>query len=209
MLKALSDEKMGKRDVFICVEGLDGCGKTTQTKLLVEKLEKEGCDAVYTAEPSHGKIGKLIKEYCLHGEKRVSSIVEALLFAADRFEHVENEVIPALNKGKLVVSDRYVYSSLAYQGAAGLDLKWIEMINEHAMRPDLAIFIDVKPETVIQRLKPEKSVMEKLGTQQKVREVYMKFVEKGELVKVDGNRSKQEVADDILTVVLRFLEKAV
>ncbi len=202
-------EKMKGKGVFICVEGLDGCGKTTQTKLLVERLEKKGYDAIYTAEPSRGKIGKFIKKYCLHGETRVSSIVEALLFAADRFEHVEKEVIPALNEGKLVVSDRYVYSSLAYQGAAGLDLKWIKKINEHAIRPTLALFVDVEPETVIQRLKPRKSVMEDLGTQRKVREVYMKFVEKGELVKIDGNNPKQEVADDILTVVLGFLGKTV
>jgi len=198
---------MKRKGVFICVEGLDGCGKTTQTKLLVERLEKKGYDAIYTAEPSRGEIGSFIKEYCLHGETRFSSIVEALLFAADRFEHVEKEVIPTLNEGKLVVSDRYVYSSLAYQGATGLDLEWIEKINEHAIRPHLAVFIDVEPETVIQRLKPKKSVMENLGTQQKVREVYMKFVEKGELVKIDGNNFKQEVADDILTVVLGFLEK--
>lgn len=199
---------MGKEGFFVCVEGLDGCGKTTQTKLLVERLKKKGYDAVYTVEPSCGEIGEFIRKYCLHGEKRVSSIVEALLFAADRFEHVEKAVVPALNEGKIVISDRYVYSSLAYQGAAGLDLKWIEKINIHAVRPDLAVFIDVEPETVIRRLKPKKSVMENLETQRKVREVYMKFVEKGELVKVDGNRSKQEVADDVLAVVVRFLEKA-
>ena len=198
---------MKGKGFFICVEGLDGCGKTTQTKLLVRKLRKMGWDAVYTAEPSRGKIGKFIQKYCLHGEKRTFPIVEALLFAADRFEHVEREVIPALNEGKIVVSDRYVYSSLAYQGAAGLDLKWIELINEHAIRPDLAIFVDVEPEAVIKRLKPKKSVMENLETQRKVREVYVKFVEKGKLVRIDGNKSTKEVADDILKVVLRFLEK--
>ena len=198
---------MKGKGFFICVEGLDGCGKTTQTKLLVRKLRKMGWDAVYTAEPSRGKIGQFIKKYCLHGEKRTFPIVEALLFVADRFEHVEREVIPALNEGKVVVSDRYVYSSLAYQGATGLDLKWIEMINEHAIRPDLAIFVDVEPEAVIKRLKPKKSVMENLETQRKVREVYVKFVEKGELVRIDGNKSTKEVADDVLKVVLRFLEK--
>ena len=200
---------MGKRGIFICVEGLDGCGKTTQTKLLVSRLRKKGYNVTYTAEPSCGKIGNFIKKYCLQGVKRVSSIVEALLFAADRFEHVEKEVIPALDEGKLVVSDRYVYSSLAYQGAVGLDLEWIEKINEHAIRPALALFIDVEPETVIQRLKSRKSVMENLETQRNVRKVYVKFVEKGELVKIDGSKSKQEVADDILTVVLGFLEKTV
>jgi len=199
---------MKEKGLFICIEGLDGCGKTTQTKLLVRRVKRAGHDAVYTAEPSRGKIGRCIKKYCLHSEKRVPSVVEALLFAADRFEHVENEIIPALNAGKIVVSDRYVYSSLAYQGAAGLDLKWIEMINGHALRPDLAIFVDVDPEVVVQRLKPKKSVMENLETQRRVREVYVKFIEMRKLVKIDGNRSKKEVADDILKVVLRFLKKA-
>lgn len=198
---------MEKQGFFICVEGLDGCGKTTQTKLLVKKLRKKGYNAVYTAEPSRGQIGRFIKKYCLHGKKRVSRIVEALLFAADRFEHVEKEIIPALNKGKIVVSDRYVYSSLAYQGAAELTLKWIEQINKHAIHPDLALFLDVAPEIVVQRLKPKRSVMENLETQRKVREVYIKFVKKGELVKIDGNKAKKEVANDILKIVLRCLEK--
>ncbi|MEM3622168.1 MAG: dTMP kinase [Candidatus Bathyarchaeia archaeon] len=198
---------MKGKGCFICVEGLDGCGKTTQTKLLVRKLRKVGYAAVYTAEPSSGKIGRFIRKYCLHGEKRVSAIVEALLFAADRFEHVKDKIIPALNEGKVVVSDRYVYSSLAYQGAAGLDLKWIKEINQHAIRPDLAIFIDVEPDIAIKRLKSKKSVMEDLETQKKVRSVYLDFVKSGELVKIDGNSSKAEVAKDILTFVLKFLEK--
>lgn len=198
---------MQVKGFFICIEGLDGCGKTTQARLLVERL-RQNYEAVYTAEPSHGKIGKFIRQYCLLGKKRLSSVVEALLFAADRFEHLEREVLPALKKGKLVVSDRYVYSSLAYQGGGGTDLEWIEKINEHAMRPHLAIFIDVDPEIVLKRLKREKSVMESLETQQKVREVYMKFVEKGELVKIDGNKPKREVANEILKVVLNFLEGA-
>ncbi|MGQ9551405.1 MAG: dTMP kinase [Candidatus Bathycorpusculaceae bacterium] len=198
---------MHEKGFFICIEGLDGCGKTTQARLLVERL-RQNYKAVYTAEPSHGKIGKFIRQYCLLGKKRLSSVVEALLFAADRFEHLERVVLPALKKGKLVVSDRYVYSSLAYQGGGGTDLEWIERINEHAMRPHLAIFIDVDPEIVLKRLKREKSVMESLETQQKVREVYMKFVEKGELVKIDGNKPKREVANEILKVVLNFLEGA-
>ena len=197
---------MGKKGFFVCIEGLDGCGKTTQTKILVKKLRKMGYDAVYTAEPSRGKIGRIIRRYCLHGGKRVSSVVEALLFAADRFEHLKKEVIPALRDGKIVVSDRYVYSSLAYQGAAGLNLEWIRKVNEHALTPDLAFFIDVEPNVVIRRLKPKKSVMETLETQRKVREVYMKFVESGELIKVDGNRSKKEVANEILSIVLRSLK---
>jgi dTMP kinase len=199
--------KMAARGgVFICVEGLDGCGKTTQAKLLVRRLRRK-YDAVYTAEPSRGRIGALIRKDYLHGAKRGSSIVEALLFAADRFEHVENEVLPLLHMGKIVISDRYVYSSLAYQGAAGLDVEWIQKLNEHAIRPDLAIFIDVAPETVVQRLKPKKSVMEDLQTQRNVRDFYVKFAEKGELVEIDGNGTKKEVAESIFSLVNSLLEK--
>ena len=194
-----------KKGAFICIEGLDGSGKTTQAKLLTEKLEKSH-SAVYTAEPSRGKIGTFIRNRCLYGEKRLSIIVEALLFAADRIEHIENEVQPALNQGHLVVSDRYVYSSLAYQGAAGLSLEWIEKVNEHALKPDLAVFIDVDPETVMRRLKPKKSVMENMETQQKVRDVYLKFVAKGNLVRLDGNSAKNEVAEALSNMVLKFLE---
>jgi dTMP kinase len=198
--------ELERRGFFICVEGLDGCGKTTQAKILVRKLQRMGYNTVYTAEPSHGKIGRFIKRYYLYRGKRVSSIVEALLFAADRYEHVENEIIPALKDGKIVVSDRYMYSSLAYQGAVGLSLDWIRKINEHAVTPNLAIFIDVEPDTVIKRLKPKKSVMENLETQRKVREVYLKFVENGELVRVNGNKSKNEVAGEIFSIVLNSLK---
>ena len=198
---------MCNRGIFICVEGLDGCGKTTQAKLLVKRLRGD-YDAVYTAEPSDGKIGKLIKRSYLHADKRGSAMVEALLFAADRLEHLKHEVLPALNEGKLVVSDRYVYSSFAYQGAAGLDLKWIEKINEHAIRPDLALFIDVEPETVIRRLKRKRSVMENLETQLKVREIYLRFIDEGALVRIYGNRSKTEVAREIVSTVKAFLKEA-
>jgi dTMP kinase len=196
---------LGKKGAFICIEGLDGCGKTTQAKLLAKKLRKSH-SAVYTAEPSRGKIGTYIRNSYLYGEKRLSIVLEALLFAADRIEHVENEVIPALSEGRLVISDRYVYSSLAYQGAAGLSLDWIEKINEHALQPDLAVFIDVDPEAVVSRLKPKKSVMEDLETQKKVRQIYLKFVEDGRLTRIDGDRSEIEVAEDVYAVVTEFLK---
>ena len=204
--KQVRVEKMAnKKGAFICIEGLDGCGKTTQAKLLTEKLRKSH-RAVYTAEPSRGKIGTYIRNRCLYGEKRLSTVVEALLFAADRIEHVETEVLPALNEGQLVISDRYVYSSLAYQGAAGLSLEWIEKVNEHALKPDLAVFIDVNPKTVMHRLKPKRSVMENMETQQRVRDIYLKFVAKGELIRIDGDRSKAEVARALSAAVLKFLE---
>lgn len=132
-------------------------------------------------------------------------MLEALLFAADRIEHLENVILPALEAGQLVISDRYVYSSLAYQGAAGLSLDWIEKINENALQPDVAFFIDVNPETVMSRLKPKKSVMENLANQKKVREIYLKFVENGRLTRINGNKSENEVAKEVYEVAKQFL----
>jgi dTMP kinase len=195
-----------KKRAFICIEGLEASGKTTHARRLVRDLRRKGFDAIYTTEPSSGKIGEFIRAYVLQRKKRVPSIVEALLFAADRIDHVEKEIDPALQKGKIVVCDRYLYSSLAYQGAAGLDLNWIREINKNALKPDLAIYIDVPPEVVVKRIKRKKSVMERLQIQQKVQEIYMKLVEEKLLVRVDGNRPKDEVSKDILAVALDFLE---
>jgi dTMP kinase len=130
-----------------------------------------------------------------------------LLFAADRVEHAESIIRPAIRQGKIVVSDRYVYSSMAYQGAAGLDLNWIWMLNRWIVKPDLALFIDVPPEIALERIRREKSVMETLDNQRKVRKVYLKFVEEGSLVRVDGNRSLTEVAAEILNIVLTHLKR--
>ena len=198
---------MKKKGVFICIEGLDASGKTTHAHLLVKALQKRGFKVLHTTEPSPGKIGELIRTYVLQRKRRVKTVTEALLFAADRVDHVENRVKPALQKGKIVVSDRYVYSSLAYQGAAGLDLKWIEEINRFALPPDLAIYIDVPPEVVVKRIKRKKTVMERLQIQRKVRGVYMKLVEDGRLVLIDGNRPVEEVAKDILRLALDLLER--
>jgi dTMP kinase len=173
----------------------------------VENLRGKGFDAVYTTEPTSGEIGKIIRTNILQSQERVPSMIEALLFAVDRIEHVENMVKPALQEGKIVISDRYVYSSLAYQGAAGLDLKWIEEINKFAIPPDLAIYIDIPAEVVFERLRREKSVMENFQTQCKVREIYLKLVEDGRLIPINGNRPGNEVEKNILEIVINFIEK--
>ena len=196
---------MTKKGVFIVVEGLDGSGKTTQANLLARKLS-ENHKVLCTAEPSQGKIGAFIREGCLYEEKRLPIEAEALLFAADRIEHMQKEIEPALADDKIVICDRYIYSSLAYQGSTGLSLDWIKTINARALQPDFSIFIDVSPNRVLERLQRKKSVMETLETQQKVREIYMKFVEKGELILIDGYRPKMVVADDLYSKVLSLLK---
>ena len=199
---------MKNKGVFICIEGLDGSGKTTHAHRIVRNLQKNGIDAVYTTEPSTGDLGKFIRSSAvLEGKKRVPRVVEALLFALDRVEHLKKDVKPALEEGKIVISDRCVYSSLAYQGAVGLDLTWIEEINRMALPADLAIYIDVPPEVVVKRIRRKKSVMETLDTQRKVQEVYMKYVTNGQLVAVDGDKRKASVTESILAVIMDFLEK--
>ena len=192
---------MAKKGIFIVIEGLDGSGKTTQANLLTNRLSHNHA-VVLTAEPSRGKIGTFIRHGCLYEDKRLPTEAEALLFAADRIEHMQKDLKPALNEGKLVICDRYIYSSLAYQGSAGLSLDWIKTINARALQPDFSILIDVAPERVLERLKRKKSVMETLETQQKVREIYLKYVEKGELILVDGDKPKDVVAEKLYTLVL-------
>lgn len=193
---------------MICIEGLDRSGKTTQSHLLVENLKSKGFEAVYTTEPSNGEIGRFIRRYVLQRHKRISAHIEALLFAADRIDHVEREIKPMLNEGKIVVSDRYIYSSFAYQGAAGLDMRWIREINRMVPEPDLAIYLEVPIEVIMERLKRKrgKSIMESREIQEKVREVYIKLVKDGKLIMVDGNRPIVEVSQDIQKIVIDRLK---
>ena len=189
-----------KRGIFICIEGLDGSGKTTQAKILAKKIN----NAIYTSEPSKGLIGHYIRNSYLYSKKRLSPFVEALLFAADRIEHLESEIIPALNEGTTVICDRYVFSSLAYQGASGISLDWIETINKAILYPDLAIFIDVEPEKSMRRLNSKKSLMENLQTQTKVRDIYLKFVEDKKLTLVNGDNTKTKVTEDLFSIVKNY-----
>ncbi|MBS7623952.1 MAG: dTMP kinase [Candidatus Bathyarchaeia archaeon] len=197
-----------ERGWLICIEGLDKSGKTTQSRLLVEALKSRGLDAVYTSEPSNGEIGKFIERYILKRRERLPVSIEALLFAADRIDHFEREIKPMLSEGKIVVSDRYVYSSLAYQGAAGLDINWIIEVNRMVPRPDLAIYLDVPLEVIMERImkKRWRSVMETLETQSKVREIYMRLVRDGYLTPVNGNRPINEVSQDIQRIVFERLK---
>lgn len=197
-----------KRGVFICIEGIDVSGKTTQARRLVRNLKLRGFNAVYTTEPSRGRVGEFVRRYVLDRKRRLSIAVEALLFAADRVDHVENRIKPALENEKILVCDRYIYSTLAYQGATGLSLNWIEQINKFALSPDLALFLDVPPEVLVNRLNRKRSVMETLKNQRKVREMYMRMVKNGRLTLIDGNKSINDVAENVLAVVLDFLKRS-
>ena len=140
---------------LIVLEGLDGAGTTTQTRRLVEHIVAGGGRAHSTREPSDGPVGKLIREmltggHALAAGTKISQSTFGLLFAADRLDHLQREVEPHLDAGAIVVSDRWYHSSLAYQGT-GADRDWIATLNGRARRPDLTIFLEVRPEVAAQR----------------------------------------------------------
>ncbi len=191
--------------VFIVIDGIDGSGKTTHSRRLCDFLCKNGFDATYTMEPSKGRIGMFIRDKIINNEK-TSPEVEALLFAADRFEHLNFEIFPLLKDGKIVISDRYLYASIAYQGAQNLDLNWIDKINYFAPKPDLAIYLDVYPEIGLDRIEGAKSVFENIELQKKVRGIYLDLVKKGRLILVDGMKEVEEVDDAIISLALRTIK---
>lgn len=139
---------------LLVLEGLDGAGTTTQAARLVEHIRAGGGQAHLTREPSDGPIGRLIREMLVgqHAipHERIAQSTFGLLFAADRLDHLQREVEVQLAAGATVVSDRWYHSSLAYQGT-GADRAWIATLNARARRPDLTIFLEVRPEIAAQR----------------------------------------------------------
>ena len=143
-----------KNGCFIVFEGIEGSGKTTQLNLLAQKLEKQKYDVVKTREPTKYLIGNLIRNI-LYGNFQVEDETLALLFAADRVEHTKKIILPALKQGKIVLCDRYLYSSLSYQTigiSKPLSLEWIKTINKYAVQPDIIIYLDVPAEVGLYRL---------------------------------------------------------
>jgi dTMP kinase len=144
---------MAKRGVLLALEGVDGCGKSTQAELLAAALRARGLEVVLTCEPTDSPLGQQIREY-FHGPDRYLSPKEELnLFMADRREHVTEVIEPALAEGKIVITDRYYYSSVAYQGALGLDPDRILAQNEVlSVRPDLAVILTLPVAQALGRL---------------------------------------------------------
>jgi len=183
------------RGKLVSIEGIDGCGKSTHARLLARWLRARGYKVVVTDEPTNGPIGRIIKRI-LRGELKVPVAAEALLFAADRLHHLDKLILPAIQTGKIVITERYTYSSFAYQSARGLNLQWIAKINEKALKPDLAVLIDVPAEVGFRRIRGvrELDTFERdLKLQRKVRVNYLKVSKKGGAKILNGNRPAKEV----------------
>lgn len=141
--------------VFIALEGGEGAGKSTQARLLAHWLTGEGYEVVLTREPGGTDLGGELRRLLLHSDSAVSPRTEALVYAADRAEHVDTAIRPALERGAVVVTDRYVDSTLAYQGAGrGLDmaaLTWLNSWATRGLRPHLTVVLDIDPEAGLGR----------------------------------------------------------
>ena len=192
---------------FIVFEGIDRSGKTTQAKLLYQRLKDEGEKVILTNEPGETAAGNEIRKLLLESELDLLPLTEVFLFEADRREHVEKVIIPHLEKGYFVISDRYTYSTIAYQGGGkGIDEKIIEELNSIAtdkLFPDIVFLIDISPETALKR-KGKTDRMEKGGIQflKKVREKYLELARKNSNFSViDGEKTIEEINSIIWEIV--------
>jgi dTMP kinase len=184
--------------LFIVIEGIDGTGKTTLCRFLEERLVREGYDVVITAEPTGGPIGELIRR------KGFDPRAEALLFAADRSCHTA-DINEWLSRGKVVISDRYYVSSLAYQGASHEGMTdWIAMINEPVIRePDVTVVLDIDPEEGLGRIssRGENSRFETVGYLARVRENYLRIARERGYRVMDASRDRNETLDEIMKMI--------
>lgn len=173
-----------KKGLFITFEGADGCGKTTQIKLLQEYLQYRGYEVVLTREPGCAGLGQKIRDLLLNYDGEVSPVCESFLFLADRAQNVDVIVKRNVDLGRIVISDRHTDSSLAYQGyGRELDVEKIDMLNNIAtsgLKPDLTFVFDIDVETSMERIGKEKDRMESSGKEffERVRQGYLKIAQK-------------------------------
>jgi len=186
---------------FIAVEGLDGCGSTTQTIKINDYCKKNKKSCALTHEPTNNVIGGIIKGYINGDLKMTSHISLQLLFAADRANHLDREIIPNLKNGKNVITDRYFLSSLAYGALNINDSKWLFNINDQFLLPDLTILIKTSAKTCVKRIKENRLGVELFENEEKLQKVwenYEKLSKQYPNIKiVDGEKSEDEVFEEI------------
>ncbi len=192
--------------MLIAFEGIDGSGKTTVSTRINEELERRGIRSHWTTEPTDGPIGRIIREV-LEGRMEVDHRTLALLFAADRMQHVI-QLKDLLEAGYTVISDRYLLSSLAYQGC-DLPMEWVREINKWALLPDLVIYLDLDPALALERVK-EKQLFHSLHKLRLIRANYLSLIREkewsGRTIVVDASRGEEEVFQTVLNIVLKKLK---
>ena len=204
---------MDKRGLFITFEGVDGCGKTTQMRLLSEYLESKGYEVVLTREPGAKGLGEKIREILLHYNGEVSSKAESFLFLADRAQNIEKIVNPSVTAGKMVLCDRHTDSTVAYQGyGRGVNIDELKMLNNLAVgcrKPDITFVFDIDVETSMTRVGKEKDRMESAGIEffNNVRNGYLEIAkqEPDRVVVVDSTRQIEAIQTDVRNIVDKLI----
>ncbi len=198
--------------MFIALEGIDGVGKTTIALRLAKILESYGYRVFLTSEPTNSPIGVLIRDWLLKDEEASHPAVYALLFVADRVQHYHGVIRGYLDRGYVVITERYSESTIAYQGAMGLPIEWLEELHRFVPRPDLTVVLDAPLNVIAERLK-SRGRLEKfernLDFLAKAREILLKRASSFGYPIIDTNRDVGEVVNDVLNLVLNLLKRRV
>lgn len=187
--------------VLIAFEGIDGSGKSTQAKMLGEVLRRGGCEVVLTREPTHGPHGTKIRESFTTG--RLTAQEELALLVADRRDHVRELIAPALARGAVVIIDRYYYSTVAYQGARGLDPRQVlELNRSFAPKPDVVFLVDLDPRVALERISARaggRDLVENLEEQLRVRAAFLELSKtEPHFIVIDGTLSVEAMHAEIM-----------
>ena len=201
-----------KKGKFIVFEGIDGSGKSTQIRLLAERLNKNGTKCIETREPTDSPVGSLIHQI-MTGRRSADNRVIACLFAADRVDHLLNEtdgILEKINSGITVISDRYYFSSYAYHGV-DMDMDWVintNSVSSDILRPDATIFMDISAKTAMERITSGRDHIELYEKEERLNAVREKYFEAFEKLKndekvsiVDASKSAEDISEEIWNIV--------
>ena len=197
---------------FITFEGIDGCGKSTQARLLLDYMNKSGVETILVREPGGSNISESVREILLHSSPgQMGDRTESLLMTASRAQLTQEVIIPNMDQGKFVIADRYSDSTLAYKGGGrNLDIEWLIELNNYAtftLLPDITFFVDIRSEETLRRLDSNKDRIEGEGIefQARVRKTYHKLAERfnNRYVIMDGYGEIDDIHQKVLNEMIR------
>ena len=197
---------------FISFEGIDGCGKSTQARLLLDHMNNSGVETILVREPGGTNISESIREILLHSSSsQMGDRTESLLMTASRAQLTQEVIVPNIDQGKFVIADRYSDSTLAYQGGGrNLDIEWLIELNNYAtftLLPDITFFVDIRPEEALRRKDSDKDRIEGEGIelQTRVRKTYQILAERfnDRYVIIDGYAEKGDIHQKVLNEMKR------
>lgn len=195
--------------LFIAFEGLDGSGSSTQVGLLTGRLKDDGYPAFETKEPTNNIIGGLIRGQLTHDWTSSMECLQ-LLFAADRAHHLHREISPGLKEKKIIITDRYFFSTIAF-GSLEIDKKWLMSLNEKFILPDITFLIKVPPKECVKRMQSSRFELELFEQEQKLTKVWQTYhwlsQEFKNVYVLDGTQSRAQIAGEVFEITKRFLKR--